>query len=66
MCKKWVEREDNYVKHMLEQFLHLGAAADLSSLCLETITVLHNLFPKFNFYTSKHKSLILKYKEAKI
>lgn len=25
-----------------------------------------NLLPKFNFYTSKHKSLILKYKEAKI
>lgn len=57
---------------MLEQFLHLGAAADnLSSLCLETVIAIHktyvpNLFPRFNFYTSKHKSLTLKYKEAKI
>lgn len=52
---------------MLEQFLHLGAAAgNLSSFCLEPILALHDLFSKFNFYTSEHKSLILKYKEAKI
>lgn len=52
---------------MLEQCLHLGAAAgNLYSFCLEPILALHDLFSKFNFYTSEHISLILKYKEATI
>lgn len=51
---------------MLEQLLHLGAAAGkLSSFLLEPILDLHNLFSKFNFYASGYKSLVLKDKEKK-